>query len=319
MELPDWRRPEAAEVHRLYWCDACRFGQIFPRPTQRQVASFYDVNNYYTHNDGTTASAGDTVAISELWLDRLRVHIAWRMDRSDELSPTRVFGLLRQRIVTGSPAVCDLGCGNGVLLAGMRDLGCTVVGVEPDPAARRVATGRGLHVIDALADAGTLPDGLREESFDAVVMSHVLEHCLDPLQAIVNARSLLRPGGSLLCEVPNNEALGLVWSQAAWRWLDAPRHLNFFSASSLRRACDAAGLSVVAISHTGYLRQFTNDWLNDERRIAKSLRDRRIARVRGRLTPLTPGRSWALLLRSALARPIRKYDSVWVQASKPPT
>ena len=309
MTLPDWRRPGVPELHYLYWCDACDFGQISPRPAAREIAAFYEIDHYYTHGDSAAA-------IPASFLDRLRVHLAWRADRSDALTPRRVFGMLPQRGGTDTPAVCDLGCGDGTTLAGLRELGCNVVGVEPDPAARRIATARGLDVRDGLADSPSLPAGLHPHSFDAVLMSHVLEHCLDPLQSLINAKVLLRPGGALLCEVPNNAAIGLAWSQAAWRWLDVPRHLNFFTVASLSHAAAKAGFSITALSHTGYLRQFTSDWINEEQRIAQSLLSRPGGAI-GRATPLTSGRSWAMLLRTAFARRARKYDSMWMLAHLP--
>jgi len=39
--------------------------------------------------------------------------------------------------------------------------------------------------------------------FDLVVMSHVLEHMLDPVAALQSALEVLRPGGHLLLAVPN--------------------------------------------------------------------------------------------------------------------
>ncbi len=53
---------------------------------------------------------------------------------------------------------------------------------------------------DVVADACRSP--FAAESFDAVVMAEVLEHCHDPRGALAGARRALRPGGRLLLSTP---------------------------------------------------------------------------------------------------------------------
>ena len=53
---------------------------------------------------------------------------------------------------------------------------------------------------DVVADACRSP--FAENSFDAVVMAEVLEHCHDPRGALAGARRCLRPGGRLLLSTP---------------------------------------------------------------------------------------------------------------------
>ena len=45
----DWRRPKAKERHKIYWDAERSFGQILPRPQPEEVASFYELDEYYTH------------------------------------------------------------------------------------------------------------------------------------------------------------------------------------------------------------------------------------------------------------------------------
>ena len=100
--------------------------------------------------------------------------------------------------------VCDLGCGNGSVLTRLSRLGHEVTGVEPDSAAREIARGMGHRVLSGTAEE--LPDEIRNERFDRIVMTHVLEHCLDPRLAVSNAAGLLAERGLLIIETPNNEA-----------------------------------------------------------------------------------------------------------------
>jgi SAM-dependent methyltransferase len=205
--------------------------------------------------------------------------------------------------------VIELGCGNGGLLMSVRDEGHDVVGVEPDPSARAVSETAGLRVYAGSAES--LPQALLTDhppgSFDIVLMRHVLEHCLDPLKALQSARMLLKPDGKLLCETPNNDALGLRLAGPAWNWLDVPRHMNFFTESSLRAACEAAGFRVVELDYCGYLRQFDRTWIETEQRIQDTL-------CSSATVGSASARAWLLLLCSAFAAANRKYDSVRVAA-----
>src|SRR6185436_16557697 len=77
--------------------------------------------------------------------------------------------------------------------------------------------------------------------YDAIVMSHVLEHALDPAAWLGRARALLAPGGVLAIALPN---FGGVYRLLGSRdpFIIPPVHLNYFTARSLGLALRAAGL-----------------------------------------------------------------------------
>src|SRR5262249_55008638 len=101
-------------------------------------------------------------------------------------------------------ALLDVGCGNGEMLARMARAGRTVDGGEPDPVAAQVARDAGIPVTVApLEEADLAPN-----HFDAVTMSHVLEHLHDPAAALANCRRALAPGGHLWIATPNLGSAG---------------------------------------------------------------------------------------------------------------
>ena len=293
----DYERPQDERSYEIYWCDACNFGQIQPRPSQEEVDRFYE--NYYTHTPG----AGRGARESRGPLERLRERIAWWFDHSSDMDAGFI-----HRLVDGRPSrICDLGCGDGTLIQNLRERGHDVVGVEPDPVTLQLAAKRGLTVHHGHAE--NPPPAIERGAYDVVVMCHVLHLCLDPARVMRNARALLRPGGLLVCETTNNEAAGLHQQGASWRWLDMPRHVDLFTAASLERVVAAGGLEVRRIEFTGYTRQFKRAWLDEQ------------GRKRGMLFPARgPSRvqqalqAWALLARTLFAKARRKYDSVRVVA-----
>jgi len=300
LEVPgDWRRPDVNAAYSLYWCGTCAFGQLHPRPTEKEVAGFYNVVSYYTHSEANTEAAPPPSGLAE----RLRRRLAWAFDYGRPLDSAEV----RAHLPADAKRVADLGCGNGALLAELQDTGLEGIGLEPDPAARAQAQARGLTVYEGTLESP--PEALQETPFDGIVLSHVLEHCLNPVAALGNAAMLLAPGGTVLCETPNNAALGMLRQGVCWYWLDVPRHLNFFTAESLERICSAAGLAVAGREYAGYFRQFTADWIGAEQGIRDAFAEAYTGVRRN-----SAAQAWGLLAGTALAPTRRKYDSVRVVA-----
>jgi len=167
----------------------------------------------------------------------------------------------------------------------------------------RIAAGDAGEIFNGTAEM--LPVELADRSFDAVLLSHVLEHCSDPSNAIRNALTLLSPTGTLVIEVPNSQALGFAMFGALWPWSDIPRHLNFFTESSLRALLSKHGLIVSSIKYVGYTRQFSAGWISKQNKIQAVLNNSKTNFDRA---------AWLLLLRSMFARAAQRYDSVRVHA-----
>jgi 2-polyprenyl-3-methyl-5-hydroxy-6-metoxy-1,4-benzoquinol methylase len=139
--------------------------------------------------------------------------------------------------------ILDVGCGQGALLATLRGLGWEVQGVDFDPAAVQVARLRGLSVALGSLEA----QGYPERHFDAVTMSHVIEHVEDPHALLAECRRVLRDGGLLVIATPNCESRGHARFGPAWRGLEPPRHLQVFTSAALARAVERAGLTQVLV------------------------------------------------------------------------
>jgi SAM-dependent methyltransferase len=77
--------------------------------------------------------------------------------------------------------------------------------------------------------------------FDAITLSHVLEHLHDPRQFIHAVHRLLKPGGVIFVDTPNIESLGVRRWGRNWRGLETPRHLVLFSQAGLVGLLKAAG------------------------------------------------------------------------------
>jgi SAM-dependent methyltransferase len=147
----------------------------------------------------------------------------------------------------GKPArLLDVGCGSGVLLARMQSFGWQAEGVELDPDGVNAARARGVLVRQGTLEQQAFP----ENHFDAVHSAHVIEHVYDPVSLLRECHRILKPGGTLVILTPNVESWGHKQFGSAWLNLDPPRHLVLFSAATLRRAAEQAGLTVQRLDST---------------------------------------------------------------------
>jgi methionine biosynthesis protein MetW len=97
-----------------------------------------------------------------------------RDDRAHRMSDLKTMELIASLVPPGS-RVLDLGCGNGALLAHLRDTRqCSGYGIEIDDANVLACTQRGVNVIQL-----NLEDGLaifEDQSFDVVLQLDTMQH-----------------------------------------------------------------------------------------------------------------------------------------------
>jgi 2-polyprenyl-3-methyl-5-hydroxy-6-metoxy-1,4-benzoquinol methylase len=136
----------------------------------------------------------------------------------------------------------DVGCGGGRFLRRMQKRGWQVAGTDFDEqAARKVSTRYGIET-----HVGDLPQcGLPAERFDAITLSHAIEHLYDPLATLRECLRLLKPGGLLVMTTPNAHSIGAIEFGANWRGWEAPRHLHLFTVASLAALTRQAGFEIV--------------------------------------------------------------------------
>jgi 2-polyprenyl-3-methyl-5-hydroxy-6-metoxy-1,4-benzoquinol methylase len=140
----------------------------------------------------------------------------------------------------------DIGCGSGMLLKGMHHLGWQVEGVDFDAEAVRNARAKGLRVhLGSLAEQN-FPD----DTFDAVTMSHLIEHVSDPVALLRECYRILKPGGHLVIVTPNANSWGHRLYGADWRGLEPPRHIHIFANGPLKSVLREAGFHKVHLSTT---------------------------------------------------------------------
>jgi len=230
---------------QMWRCLRCRAGYLSPRPTPSSIMRAY--STYYTH------SSTAPFAPARDWRARLEngyinARYGGRKTPSSRLGPWvfRLLGIRRSAIdrtyrhlprPSGPARLLDVGCGDGAFLTVARECGWLASGVEPDPVAAGMARRAGFEVhagsVETLAgQSGT---------FDAITLSHVIEHVHEPVRTLRTCLELLRPGGWIWIETPNLDSEGHRIYGGHWRGLEPPRHLVMFDRAALEQALLSAG------------------------------------------------------------------------------
>lgn len=209
------------EIHCvLTRCCECRHVFMNPQPSPVELAPFYD-DHYHVFADRPKTPK-----------------------EIDELIARRFDGVrLNHASFAEGKAFLDVGCGLGDMVAAMQRLGMDARGIDPSPNAVRIAR--------AVGRAVELGD-LRDRAFDAgqfhsISMYHSLEHTPDPFAVLRECARILAPEGELMVAVPNIDSLNARIFGRQWSHLSLPHHLQHFTAQTLQRVAQRAGLRCTGV------------------------------------------------------------------------
>lgn len=231
-----WRLRQCANLD-------CGLGWLDPGPVESDIPLFY--LNYFTHerNDSKRQLLEQIHSL---------VYAAYRIGN---FIPSALLGLNEARKQMRSMylhdmapgRVLDVGCGSGDFLHRMHNLGWSVTGIDFDSKAIENAkkrVGESSTFLNTDLAGARFPDN----SFDAVTMSHVIEHVPDPVALLTEVRRILKSSGRLVVTTPNIHSFGHQKFQDCWAGLDAPRHLQVFSLPALQRCAGKAGFGTMKAS-----------------------------------------------------------------------
>jgi 2-polyprenyl-3-methyl-5-hydroxy-6-metoxy-1,4-benzoquinol methylase len=160
-------------------CPECGLRWLSPRPTPSAYSKLYSYERYF---DGSST-----------------------VEDYPKIAKERRFGFRKriqmlEKILTGRKnlKILDIGAATGEFVHEALLRGHDATGIELSEGAKQVAKEK--YGIELL---GTEIEALEPtEKYDVVHMSHVLEHLIDPVRTLNICQSLLRNGGILVIEVP---------------------------------------------------------------------------------------------------------------------
>jgi 2-polyprenyl-3-methyl-5-hydroxy-6-metoxy-1,4-benzoquinol methylase len=200
--------------HKINLCQDCGFVLASPLLPEEYILRYYEnFSNYELQH-----SAGEHSADAQAMVDRQ-------------------VQMLTSRFEDGFKGkALDIGCSMAYALYLLKKQGWEVMGMDPSDWCIReskkkydVDVKKGFICEDLSAVMGPV---------DAIILSHVLEHLVDPVQALIHIRSAMSVGGVLYIEVPN------LMDHTHLPGYFAFEHVNYFTPVSLTNLAHRAGFEV---------------------------------------------------------------------------
>jgi 2-polyprenyl-3-methyl-5-hydroxy-6-metoxy-1,4-benzoquinol methylase len=180
----------------------------FPKPTETELPSYYESEDYISHTDGKRT------LFEKVYQYIKDIALKNKLNLINGLQPDK-----------GN--LLDIGAGTGDFLAVAKQNGWKITGIEPNEKAKNIAINKGISFVEN-------SELLEKESFDTITMWHVLEHVPDLELQIKELKRLLKPNGTILIAVPNFNSYDAKHYGSYWAAYDVPRHLWHFSKTAIK-------------------------------------------------------------------------------------
>lgn len=192
--------------------------------------------------------------------------------------------LERLRVRPGE-RLLDAGCGEGRHCFGTLERGAHVVGLDLDLDSLRAAAGglrergKSLGTLGAMLQGNTFALPFRDNTFDKVICSEVMEHVHDYRAAARELARVTRPGGMVAVTIPTATSEHL-YLRTGDDYFESPGgHIRIFRPRQLSRGLASAGLDTVGVGfahalHTPYwvLRSMAGLPVADRSRMVRAYR-----------------------------------------------
>ena len=208
--------------------------RIDPLPTIEQVEKYYQEDFYSEANPSFNDSSFDVQQNDKSFFNS-------RWQRIYEVCE-EFLGNISQK------SVYDIGFGYAQALLYFKQKGLVCSGIEPSSEGVNYAQKKGIN-----GKQGGIEDEksyITNKKQDIVLLINVLEHLRTPYETLVNIRKhLIASNGMLIIDVPNEyNAFQLTankeYDLKEW-WLAPPKHINYFTPSSLQHLLHKAGFKMV--------------------------------------------------------------------------
>ena len=217
------RLPDSVSIMR---CRKCGLVYMNPRPTLAAYRNMYEGGEFYQDYQG-------------------------RVTKYAHLFPQTYEIIEKYKPDKGS--LLEVGCATGEFLNVGCQRGWQVIGTDASQSLAEV--GKTKYGVEIIVSSSVKAIAWPAEQFDVVYASHVMEHLPSPSATLRELWRVLKPGGLILIQVPN-EFEDLLY--VLFRWLATKRykrggapifdHVYFFSPQTMTRMVEQTGFSLLEIS-----------------------------------------------------------------------
>jgi 2-polyprenyl-3-methyl-5-hydroxy-6-metoxy-1,4-benzoquinol methylase len=196
-------------------CEKCGLVRHAKLPTEAELTAFYSKDYRKAYNGESTPGAR-------------RIMRAWN-------NGERICDQIGSQLKPGG-RLLEVGAGIGCTVKVFEKAGFQAEGIDPGGEFLQFS----MKNLNAKVRVQTLDDLQGQNTFDTILLVHVIEHLRSPLAALRKIGSLLKPGGMFYVECPNLQAPFARRSQ-----LFHFAHIHNFVPSTLQMMAEASGFELV--------------------------------------------------------------------------
>ncbi len=215
----------SGEEFQIKQCNSCGLKITENIEDEENISRYYQSEKYISHSN-TTKGIVNSVYHS------VRKYMLSRKRRLVE----KTTGLRNGEIL-------DVGTGTGFFLNEMNINGWRVTGTEKSSDARDFAKKE--FKLDNLPSEKLFT--LKEKSFDAITLWHVLEHVHQLNENMATFNRLLKSEGKLIIAVPNNDSSDAKHYKQFWAAYDVPRHIWHFAPKQMKQLGEKHGFILTSL------------------------------------------------------------------------
>lgn len=213
---------------RLAKCRSCGLISLVPLSTTEELLNFYP-ESYHCYNNPISNFTKLLVAFS---LKKQAREIV--------------------KLIGKQGVVLDVGCAKGEHFEVFNKIGnWRLIGIDFNKRVAEEGRKKGRKIY-----CTTLEEfNYAKESFDLVIMDHLLEHVTNPVSTLKSANRLLKKNGYLIGSVPNINSLDRLLTGRYWGGYHFPRHVYHFTPQTLTKLFEKSHFNlekVVFNLHTGH-------------------------------------------------------------------
>lgn len=192
----------------FFVCPSCGLEFMHPQPTPEEISALYD-RSYYD-SWGLDGSEDATERMKHATFHN-------KLDSIDEFMP-------------GKGRILDIGCATGFFLDAARQRGWDTYGVELS----EYSSGIARHKIgtERIITGRVEEAAFKDATFDAIVMTDVIEHVCDVRSFLDEVTRILKPGGVISITTPNPAALSCRLLGKNWPHYKL-EHLMYYTPEAL--------------------------------------------------------------------------------------
>lgn len=156
-------------------------------------------------------------------------------------------GRLAAVIEASQPSILEIGCSIGSTLVAAERMGWSAVGLDVDPSVIEACREQGLTA--QVYNGEKIP--FEDNSFDAIVSWHVIEHVSDVRATLRDWYRVLKPGGMVVLETPDAHCPKVRRRGASYEKFWAAEHTYTFTEQNLAEFARQAGFEILPTPQLG--------------------------------------------------------------------